>query len=122
MTIIKISKFYFGILMFAIQARRHSSVTGGGGGGGGGGAYTIFGRAQKLCSLEIESEDQKKKVFTAESAKNRFLLTNFGVMTSILGVSGLELHSSGTKSVTFFGAQSLLWGHNPRFGGAKAVI
>ena len=58
------------------------------------------------------SEDQKtkKKVFTAESAKERFLLTNSGVMISILGVSSLELHSSGTEPVTFFGAQSSLKG------------
>ena len=95
----------------------------------------MTGGAQKLISLEFESEDQNK-VFTAESAKNlflltifgvktkkknftakfakeRFLLTNSGEMISILEVSGLELHSSGTEPVTFFGAQSSFGGgHN----------
>ena len=48
-------------------------------------------------------------------------------MNSILGVSGPELHSSGTESVTFFeaqsslggtflvwGAQAVIWGARPR--------
>ena len=41
--------------------------------------------------------------------------------TSSLGVSGLELHASGTESVTFFGAQSSLGGAQFSFGGAQAV-
>ena len=68
---------------------------------------------------------QKKSVFIAKSTKKQFLLTNSGVITSILGVSGLELHSSNTKPVNFFGAQLslgggtiLTWGgHNSRLGG-----
>ena len=55
---------------------------------------------------------QKKRVFITKSAKEQFLLTNSGVITSILGVSGLELHFSGTEPVTFFRAQSSLGGHN----------
>ena len=58
---------------------------------------------------------QKKRVFIAKSARKQFLLTKSGVTTSILGVSGLKLHSSGTEPVTFFGAQF-------SFGGAQAVI
>ena len=53
---------------------------------------------------------QKKRVLITESAKKQFLLTNSEVITSILGVSGLELHSSGNEPVTFFGAQSSLGG------------
>ena len=59
----------------------------------------------------------QKRVFFRKSAKKQFLLTNSGVITSILGVSGVELHSSGTKPVTFFrtqssleGAQAVIWG------------
>ena len=37
----------------------------------------------------------------------------------VLGVSGLEMRSSGTNPVTFFGAQSSLGGHNFRLGGHK---
>ena len=45
---------------------------------------------------------------------------NYGVMISILEVPGLELHSSGTEPVTFFGAQSSLeWGAQFSFGGHK---
>ena len=32
------------------------------------------------------------------------------MITSILGFSGLKLHSSGTDPINFFGAQSSLWG------------
>ena len=42
--------------------------------------------------------------------KKQFLLANSGVITTILGVSGLELHSSCTKPVNFFGALSSLGG------------
>ena len=62
----------------------------------------------------------QKKVYIAESAKKQFLLTNSGVITSILGVSGLELLSSGTEPVTFFGAQSSLWEHNSRLRGTSS--
>ena len=53
---------------------------------------------------------QNVRIFIAKSAKKQFLLTNFGVIPSILGVSGLELHFSGTKPVTFFGTQTSLGG------------
>ena len=43
------------------------------------------------------------------------------MITSILGVSGLELHFSGTEPVTFFGGQSLLGG-TVLVWGAQAVI
>ena len=58
-----------------------------------------------------------------EICEKQFLLTNSGVITRFSGVSGIELHSSGTnKPVTFFGAQSSLGYHNSRLGGAQAVI
>ena len=63
---------------------------------------------------------KQKKVFTAESAKERFLLTNSGMMISYLGVSSLELHSSGTEHVTFFEAQSSLRGAQFSFGEVRA--
>ena len=43
-------------------------------------------------------------------------------MTNILGVSNLELHSSGTKRVTFFGAQSSLEEHDSRLGGISSDL
>ena len=64
---------------------------------------------------------QNERVFIAKSAKKMFLLTNSGVIASILGVSGLEVHSSGTERVTFFGAQTSLGG-TFSFRGAQAVI
>ena len=57
------------------------------------------------------------EVFITKSAKKQFLLTNFGVITSILGVSGLELHFCGNEPVTFFGSQSSLGGRNSCLGG-----
>ena len=44
---------------------------------------------------------------------------NSGVITSILGVSGLELHSRSAEPVTFFGAQSPLGRHSSCLGGHK---
>ena len=58
----------------------------------------------------------KQTVFITKSMKKSFLLTNSGVTSSILRVSGLELHSSSTEPVNFFGAQSLFG------GGAQPVI
>ena len=52
--------------------------------------------------------NQKKRVFIAKSAKKQFLLMNSRVITSTLGISGLELHYSGSEPVTFFGSQSSL--------------
>ena len=105
------------------------------------GGHKQFWGAQKLCSLEFKSEDQKnmglhhkickklvlaldfwgedqtkkeKKIFTAEFATNRFLLTNSRVMFSILRVSGLKLHSNGTKML-------LSLGHIPRLEGTILV-
>ena len=41
--------------------------------------------------------------------------------TSVLGVSDLELHSSGTNPVTFFGHNPRFEGeHNFRFGGGTS--
>ena len=57
-----------------------------------------------------------------KSAKKQFLLANSGVITSILRVSGLELHFSGTEPVTFFGAQSSLGGHNSCLGGTSSDL
>ena len=63
----------------------------------------------KICAKfhKFWDEDQIK-VFIVKSAKKRFFPTNTGLMTSILGVSGPELHSNCTEPVTFFGAQSSL--------------
>ena len=71
--------------------------------------------------LRILGWNHKKRIFITKSAKKQFLLTNSGVITSILGVSDLELHFSGTELVTFFGVQSSLGG-TVLVWGAKAVI
>ena len=47
---------------------------------------------------------------------------DFGVITSILGVSGLELHFSGTEHVTFFWAQSSLGGNNSCLEGTSSEL
>ena len=78
-------------------------------------------------------------VFVEKSAKKQVLLTNSGVIISILEISGLELHSSGTEPVTFFrhnprsvgtilvwGAQAVIWGSmapecRPRGAGPAAM-
>ena len=52
---------------------------------------------------------QKKGLYN-KICKKQFLLTNSGVITSILGVSGLELHFSRTEPVTFFWVNSRLGG------------
>ena len=65
---------------------------------------------------------QKQTVFIAKSTNKQFLLTNSGVIASILGVPGLELHSNGTESVNFFWAQSSLGGHNSRLGGSSSGL
>ena len=66
----------------------------------------------KMCAKfhkfhELWGEDQnQKKVFIAKSAKKQILLTDSGVMTSILGADArLELHSYSAEPVTFFKAQ-----------------
>ena len=81
---------------------------------------------QKCANFhEFRDETTKKRFFITKSAKKQFLLTNFGVIINILGVSGIELHSSGTDPITFLGAQSslggiiLVWGHKQCFGGAQ---
>ena len=69
-------------------------------------------------------QPHKQTIFIAKSTKKQFLLTNSGLINSILGVSGLELHSSRTEPVNFFEAQSSLreaqfsfWDAQARFGG-----
>ena len=70
----------------------------------------------------IPGWNYKKRCFITKSAKKQFLLTNSEMITSILRVSGIELHSSGTDPVTFFGAQSSLVGHNSRLGGTSSDL
>ena len=65
---------------------------------------------------------QKQTVIIAKSTKKQFLLTNFGVLPSILGVSGLELHTISTEPVNFFGAQSSLGGSTILVWEGQAVI
>ena len=61
-----------------------------------------------------------KKVFIAKPAKKQFLLTNSGVMTSILGVSDLELLQGHRACYFLWGtirvwmAQAVIWGARPR--------
>ena len=67
--------------------------------------------------LEFWGEDHKKRVFITKSPqKKQFLLLISEVIISHLGVSVFELHSSGTKPVTFFGHNSCLGGTIPAWG------
>ena len=70
----------------------------------------------------MKTKKRKEKVFIAKSAKTRFLPTNTGLMTNILGVSSAELLSSGTKPDTFFGAPSSLCGAHFSFVGTSSVL
>ena len=73
---------------------------------------------KKCTNFHDFGVEPRKKGLYWKSAKKQFLLTNSGVTTSILRVSGLELYSSSTEPVTFFGAKSSLGGgHNSRLGG-----
>ena len=65
---------------------------------------------------------EKQAIFIAKSKKKQFLLTSSGVITSTLGVSGIELHSSSTKLVNFFGCISRLGGHSSRLGGTSSNL
>ena len=68
---------------------------------------------KKLANFhEFRGKTTKKRIFITKSAKKQFWPTNSEAITSILGVSGLELHFSGTEPVTFFGAQSSLGGQS----------
>ena len=70
---------------------------------------------------EFRGKTTKKGSLLQNLQKKQFLLTNSGVITSILGVSDLELHFSGTEPVTFFGAQFSLGG-TVLVRGAQSVI
>ena len=75
----------------------------------------------KKCAnfYEFRGETTKKGSLLQNPQKKQFLLTNSGVITSNLGVSGLELHFSGTEP--FYGAQSSLGG-TVLVWGVQAVI
>ena len=67
-------------------------------------------------------QPHKQTIFIAKSTKKQFLLTNSGLINSILGVSGLELHSSKTEPVNCFETQSSLREAQFSFWDAQAVI
>ena len=73
----------------------------------------------RIC-MNSRVKPQKQTLFIPKSMKQQ--LTNSGVITNILGVSGLELYSSSTKPVTFFGAKSSLGGSTPRLGGTSSDL
>ena len=70
----------------------------------------IFIQTYSRIFMKSGVKPQKQTVFIAKSTKKRFLLTNSGLITSSLGVSGFEMHSSSTEPVNFLGAQSSLRG------------
>ena len=51
--------------------------------------------------------------------RKQFLLTNSRAISTILRVSGFDLHSSSPEPINFFGAQSSLVGAQLLFGGHK---
>ena len=83
---------------------------------------TNSGLHRKNCVnfYEIWGENQKKRLSSQKLRefprilvfffKNVRIFTNSEVISSILGVSGLELNSSSTEPVKFFGVQSSAWG------------
>ena len=78
--------------------------------------------SQKMREFsQIPRRNHKKEGLYYKICKKQFLLTNSGVITSILGVLGLELHFSDTDSITFFPAQFSLGG-TILVWGAQAVI
>ena len=70
----------------------------------------------------MNNKKKKEKSFLSRNLpkKKRYLAMNTGLMTSILGISGPELHSFGTEAVTFFGAHSLLGRAHFSFGGGTS--
>ena len=97
------------------QSRPQNSVTGGGGG------TNKFWTGTKTFFPRIQERRAKKKVFIAKFAKKRVLAHEYWVDDQYLKVSETELHFSGIKPVTFFGAQSLLGGgYKQWFGGGTA--
>ena len=66
---------------------------------------------------------EKQAIFIAKFTKKQFLLTNSGVITSILGVSGLESLSCSTEPVISLGHNSRLGGgHNSSLGGTSSDL
>ena len=63
----------------------------------------------KFYEIRCESTKTKKK---------QFLLANSKAISTILGVLGLDLHSSSPEPVNLFGAQSSLGAHKKSVGGA----
>ena len=58
---------------------------------------------------------------STQKLQKQFLLTISRALSTILRVSGLDLHSSSPELINFFGAQTSL-GAQLLFGGAQAVI
>ena len=67
----------------------------------------------------ISGVEPQKNGYLLQNLRKQFLLTNSGVLTSILRVSCFELHSSGIEPLTFFGGQSLLGRAQFSFGRAR---
>ena len=73
--------------------------------------FTIFG-----------VEPQKKGSLLQNLQKKQFLLKNSGVTTSILRVSGFDLHYSGIERVTSFRVNPRFRGHNSCLGGHSLLM
>ena len=91
--------------------------------------------SQNSCDFPriLKWRPQKKEVFGPKRfmksclspqklRKKQFLLTNSRAVNTILGVFGLDLHSSSPEPVNFFGAQSSLGGGNFLLGGASSHL
>ena len=70
----------------------------------------------------VGATTQTNNLYCTIYKKKQFLFTNSGLINSILGVSGLELHSSRTEPVNFFEEQSSLREAQFSFWDAQAVI
>ena len=61
----------------------------------------------------------KSGVSPYKNYEKTVLANEFYGVSTILRVSGLDLHSSNPEPINFFGAQSSLGGHNFRLGGHR---
>ena len=76
---------------------------------------------KKGLHIKKYAKIHKIRCESTKFTKRHFLLTNSRAISTILRVLGLDLHSSSPVPVNFFGAQSLVGGHNFRLGGTTFV-
>ena len=81
-------------------------------------------KTKKSLRPKIYAKFNEIRFESTKLQKKQFLLMNSRAISTILGVLGLNLHSSNPKPVNFLGAQSSFEGgwHNIRLGGHKQLF